>query len=212
MTTQLTLYNGALLILGERSLASLAESRESRRLLDTVWARPAVKDVLEMGLWNFATRSVEVEYSPSVSPSFGYSHVFDRPTDIVRTVALCSDEEFRIPITQYMTEGPYWFANTTPIYVRYVSDDASYGNDLAAWPGNFTRLVEAYLADSIVIRLTNDKSEWQRVRAVMQKALQDAKNTDAMEQPTMFPPPGLWVRSRRGNGGSDRGNRGSLIG
>ena len=37
MITRLQLYNSALLLLGERNLASLSENREPRRLLDHVW-------------------------------------------------------------------------------------------------------------------------------------------------------------------------------
>lgn len=212
MPSKLSLYNGALLIVGERALASLSEARESRRLLDTVWDRPAVTDCLEKGLWNFATRSVEITEDPDVTPAFGHTYAFNRPTDLVRTVALCQDEQFSVPLTDYLAEGSYWYANITPIYVRYVSKDNAYGNDLSLWPGNFTRFVEAYLADGIVNRLTNDKGEWQRVNAVLYKALQEAKNTDAMEQPTVMPPPGTWVRSRRGRDHGDRGNRSRLIG
>lgn len=212
MTTQISLYNNALILLGERTLSGLTEAREPRRLLDTVWARPATKDCLEQGQWNFAMRSVEINSSPSVSPSFGYTYAFDRPTDLVRTCAVCSDEYFEVPLLRYQTEGAYWFADIDPLYVRYVSNDASYGLDLAGWPGNFCRFVEAYLAEAICERVTGDKEVWARVR----KALTDNKTlalaTDAMEQPTEIPPPGSWVRSRgRGNAG-DRGRRNQLIG
>jgi len=212
MATKLGLYNGALLILGERSLSGLTEARESRRLLDTVWARPAVNDCLEKGQWNFAMRSVEISASPSVTPSFGYSHAFDRPTDLVRSTAVCSDERFAAPLLQYQVESAYWYADTDPIYVRYVSNDTDYGGDLSLWPGNFSRFVEAYLADAIVKRITQDKNEWARVREIMRVALSEAKSTDAMEQPTQMPPAGSWVRSRGLRGGGDRGNTGSLIG
>ena len=70
MTTQLTLYNNALHLIGERKLSSLSENRECRRLLDTVWDRPAIDDCLERGQWNFAIRSVHIDHSPSVEPAF----------------------------------------------------------------------------------------------------------------------------------------------
>lgn len=47
MASKLTVYNGALLVLGERKLASLSESTPSRRKLDTVWDDDGVKHCLE---------------------------------------------------------------------------------------------------------------------------------------------------------------------
>ena len=80
MTTQLDLYNGALLQVGERFLASLTEQREPRRLLDQVWAANGVKTCLEEGQWPFAMRTVQVDYDPSITPTFGYARVFQKPT------------------------------------------------------------------------------------------------------------------------------------
>ncbi len=212
MTTQLSLYNNALLLCEERKLSSLSEARESRRLLDTVWERPAIDECLQMGQWNFAMRSVEVTPSPSVTPALGFTYAFDRPTDLMRTVAVCSDERFTVPLLQYQTDGPYWFADIDPIYVRYVSNGDDYGADLSLWPPNFCRYVEAYLADAIIGRLTQDKQTWQKINAIKTRALSEAKSSDAMEQPTQMTPPGSWVRSRSRGPGGDRGNRGSLIG
>jgi hypothetical protein len=212
MASQLTLYNNALLILGERALQSLSEARESRRLLDTVWSRPAIDRCLQQGQWQFAMRSVEITRSPSITPSFGYQYGFDRPSDLIRSCAVCQDGHFNVPLLQYMVEGSYWYADLDPIYVRYVSNDVQFGGDLSLWPANFAAYVEAYLAEAIVTRLTQDENEWKRVRAVLSRALTEAKSTDAMEQATKFAPQGSWVQSRRGNRGGDRGNTGSLIG
>ena len=42
-TDRLKLYNGALTIIGERSIASLTTNEESRRLLDNQWNDGAVR-------------------------------------------------------------------------------------------------------------------------------------------------------------------------
>ena len=211
-TSKLALYNGALLIVGERALQGLTEARESRRLLDSAWT-DAIDHCLDQGLWNFASRSVELEFSPSIESQFGYQYVFTRPDDFVKTVAMCQDERFDIPLLRYETEGPYFFADANPIYLRYVSNGTSYGADLSLWPANFTAFAKAYLAHAIVSRLTQDQNEWKRVRALMDKALLDAKSSDAMEQPSASLPRGTWSRSRGGSGGGgDRGSRNRLIG
>ena len=69
MPSQLSIYNGALSILGERKLASLTENREPRYKLDDVWGNDLIRRVLQMGQWNFAKRTIELDASPSVTPS-----------------------------------------------------------------------------------------------------------------------------------------------
>ena len=134
MTSRLTLYNGGLRILGERSLLSLSENVEARRRLDTAWDGGALKYCLEAGLWNFAMRTVELTYSPSVAPSFGMRYAFDKPDDFVRTGGIWSDESMKSPLLEYRDEGPYWFAELDTIYLSYVSNDAQYGADMSLWP------------------------------------------------------------------------------
>src|SRR3546814_15520749 len=94
--TQLSLYNGALRLCGEAKLANLTEDREPRYVLDDVWDDGALRHCLQQGLWNFAMRTVEAEYSPSVEPSFGFRRAFDKPIDWVRPAAMARSEERRV--------------------------------------------------------------------------------------------------------------------
>ena len=66
---QLRLYNGALMELGERSLAALTDNVEPRRLLDRVWADGAVNDCLSNGQWRFARRTLALQYDEYVTAS-----------------------------------------------------------------------------------------------------------------------------------------------
>jgi hypothetical protein len=206
MTSQLSLYNNALLLCEERALSSLTEAREPRRLLDTVWAQPAVDRCLQAGQWKFALRSAELSPSPSVTPAFGYTHAFDRPTDLMRTTGVCTDPYLAQPLLAYQTEGAYFYADTDPLYVQYVSNDASYGGDLSLWPPNFAAYVEAYLANEIASRLTADQRIRQDVAMKLKDRLNAALSTDAMESPTRMHPEGSWVSARRG--ALARGDRG----
>lgn len=215
-TSQLRLYNHALRLLGERELASLSEDREPRRLLDAVWNDSGKRRVLESGLWNFATRTVKVDAEVAVTPAFGLRYAFTRPTDFVRIVALCSDPMLKTPLLDYRDDSAYWYADITPIYLRYVSDDATtYGGNLATWTESFCEWAAFYFADQVRPKLTGfrtdaDRKQW---KADVKKALRTARSRDAMNQPTAFPPTGNWVGARQGGrGGGDRGNRGSLTG
>lgn len=214
MATKLTIYNGALLECGQRELASLSEEAAARRMLDRVWDTGGVDYCLGQGQWKFAKRTLQIASSSGMAQSFGYQYAFEKPTDHIRTTSLCSDEYGNAPLLRYTQEQSWWFADTDPIYVSYISNASVYGGDLAAWPEDFSRYVEAYFASRIVKRLTQDRDEWGRIHKLARVILSDARASDAMESPTEFPPPGSWPRARhRGlRSRADRGNRGSLLG
>lgn len=214
MATRLSLYNGALLVLGSRKLASLSENREPRRVMDDIFNREAIRTVLSAGQWNFAIRTAQIDKSPSMQPDFGYSNVFDKATDWVRTTALCSDEYFNEPLLEYNDEAQYIYADIDPIYAKWVSDDTDYGGDLSKWPANFSRYVEHYLAHAGCERITQGRTKKQDIEKDMGKWLTKASSTDAMDDPTKMLPAGNWSRARhRGmSGGRDRGPRNRLIG
>lgn len=212
MSSRLQVYNDALLVCGERSLASLTEDREPRRLLDQVWDNGGVNACLEMGQWHFAMRATRFDYATSVTPDFGYRRAFEKPDDWILTSAVSADEYFNTPLTQYADETGYWYADLDELYVRYVSDDSSYGGDLTLWPSTFHDFVAAHFASKIILRLTSDENKQNRVIALESRQLLRAKSKNAMTGPARFPPEGSWNRSRRGKSSRDRGNRGQLIG
>lgn len=205
MSSKLALYNASNLILGERKLSSLTENRPSRRRLDSVFDDGGVKSCLQSGFWNFAMQTVELTYSPSVSPAFGFQYAFDKPTDWVRTFMVSQEGSFACPYLGYEDQGAYWYADIDTLYVRYVSDDAELGGDLSLWPENFTRYVEHYFAWRIAKATSNSNTDKEQLAVEMKRLLNVARATDAMDETTRFPPQGSWVRSRRGGRGSDGG-------
>ena len=214
MTDKLSLYNGALTILGERKLASLTENRPPRHKLDDIWDNDLRERVLQHGQWNFAGRTVQLEASPSITPSFGYQFAFDKPVDFIRTMQVAYDEYFNLPITRYSDEASWLFSDSEVIYLQYVSKDSQWGFDFSLWPENFTEYVEFYLAKKVAPRLIGLDINKQELARDTKNQLADAKGTDAMEAPAAFPPKGGWARSRQGfrSGSEERGNRSQLIG
>jgi hypothetical protein len=205
MATQLGLYNAALIEIGERTLASLSEAREPRRVLDSVYAN-VVTECLEAGQWNFAIRSVRAEADPAIAPEFGERNIFAKPADWLRTVALSANDRFTPPLASYLDEVGYWAADIDPIFVRYVSSDPGFGLNLAAWPRSFTRYVELALAERIVERLAQNRSKKDGLAWDMKKARLAALGRDAMnEAQPKFAPAGSWNAARGGK--TDRQRR-----
>jgi len=214
MASKLSVYNGALLAIGERKLGSLTEDRASRRRLDTVFdGDTGIVYCLQQSMWNFAMNTVELTFSPSVTPAFGFRYAFDKPTDWVRTALVSDDEQFCNKRFQFEDQAAYWYADSDPIYVKYVSKDTQFGLDLSLWPANFTNYVEHYFASKIVKATTNSTTDSEALEAKVERLLRRARGTDAMDESPKFIPPGTWSQARRGGGGrGDGGNTGSLIG
>lgn len=218
-TSRLKLYNGALLIAGQRQLASLSESVESRHLLDNVWNDGGIDYCLSEAQWRFAIRAQKLDYSTSITPDFGLRRAFEKSTDWMLTSAVCQDEYYRTPLLQYTDEAGILYADLDEIYVKFVSNDSGYGGNLALWPPSFTEYVKHYFAAKIIGKLTADK---QRMAALLtprtgqlDQSLLNARNRDAISEPTKFAAPGSWTQSRRGSRGGrgfDGGNQNSLIG
>lgn len=208
MTDKLSTYNGALRLCKERMLVSLTTNSEPRRLLDAAWGdgqtNGAVKYCLEMGQWTFATRTARIDFSPSVTPDFGYRYAFNQPDDMVRVTGIYQDEMCTEPLLHYSDERRYWYAHLETIYVSYVSSLPEYGGDLSLWSESFSKIVEAYLANEIVGNLTQGDNQSARVAKIWMQAKKEAKSLDAMNRPTAFMPQGSWVMSRQRGSGNNR--------
>ncbi len=205
---KLKIYNGALRRLGSRQLLSLTENRHPRRVLDQAWgsADDAVKAALEKGEWNFAIRSVEIEYSPSIEPSFGHNRAYPKPDDFRRLAALCSDGYFQNSLTdeEYTDEAGYWFCSQDVLFIRYVSDHNDFGLNSAGWTEAFRDYLETAIAWEICETITNSTSKRDRLDRDMRMALTSAKSVDSMNDGVKFLPSGSWSRSRVGGFGSGR--------
>lgn len=213
MATKLGVWNGALFELGHRALSDTGETVEAGRVLTAIWDR-VVADCIAAGSWNFAMETIEAAADTGVTPEFGYAKVFAKPSDWVRTIGVSLDENLAYPLTQYYDDSTFWSADSTPLYVRYVSNDTGLGLDLTRWPAAFTRFVELEQAARACVRLTQSESLRERIDKERDRARRAALNQDAMNEPNpKFPPSGNWSMSRNGRmSRGDRGNRGSFTG
>jgi hypothetical protein len=213
MATKLGLFNAALLELGHRRLSDTGEGVEAGRELVAVYDR-VIEDCLTEGSWNFAMETIKATADTGVTPEFGFTEVFAKPSDWVRTIGISEDEYFSRPLLHYYDDANFWSSDYSPIYVRYVSDDTGLGLELTRWPATFTRYVELELAHRVSRKLTQSETLREEIKADRDKARRNALNKDALNEPQpKFTPMGSWNSSRGGRGsGRDRGGRGSLTG
>ena len=203
--TQLSLYNQALRMVGETKITALTDNRPERYALDSIWDEDPIKQMLEESQWTFATRSLEWNYDASVTSSYGYKYAFTKPGNYVRSAAICADEFYSSPITQFADENGYWFCDYETIYIKYVSESDLFGRDYSLWTELFRYCVASKMAAELAISLTKSQSMVDVIDKKLAKYINDAKSLDAMNQPTRFMPPGNWTRSRRSTGRNFRG-------
>jgi hypothetical protein len=197
-TSKLALYNAAAALLGERKLSSLAENVTMRRRLDSAWDDDFIRKVLAQGLWNCAMREIELSYSPSITPAFGYRYAFDKPTDWVRSAILSESENFNHAMRAYEDQGAYWFCDLDTIWVRYVSDGLTNGADLSMWTPGLVTFAEHHLAWKVARITTGSKTDAQDLEVSQRRMLIQARATDAMDEATRTLPLGSWTGARRG--------------
>lgn len=211
--TQLTIYQGACAVIGDRILQSLTENREVRRRLDDVWNRDGINTCLANGLWHFAKRAIQWNFDPSFTPGWGYQCVFEIPSDWVRWMQVAVDPYYTQPLLQCSTEGQFFYCDLQQLWVAYVSNDPKFGMNFAAWPENFTRYVEAYFGAEVCQAVTGDVNKTKEAQGERDLRLNKAKSTDAMNESTVLLPAGQWRQARHGRRGSiERGNPYSLYG
>lgn len=214
MTDKLSLFNGALQVLGSRKLTSLTEQRRAAQELHLAWDGGLQRQCLEVAQWRLAVRTERLEYEPSIEPEFGYRYAFLKSDDWVRTCAVCADEYFRATLEDYSDERGYIWSDLDEIFVKFVSDDAAYGGDLSTWPQSFCVYVHHELALKAGKGIKGiSASEIQNIEKDRDKTLAKAMAIDAMNQPAGRNPPGTWSTARRGsNARRDLGRRTRLIG
>lgn len=196
MATKLGVFNESLRLLGERRLSSLSESRDHRLHLDDAYDKACLY-CLEQGYWNFGMRSVEITSSASITPEFGFSYAFTRPSDWVRTYIVSPNSDLNLWISPFNDEAAYWYANQSTIWARFVSSSASYGLNLGNWPETFAYYVACRLAVMTCPSISSGSAEKMDMLAKAEKrALRDARAKDALGEPPRYPPQGTWTRSR----------------
>ncbi len=201
MADKLSIYNGTLLLLKARRIATLSDNRAERRSLDAVWAE-TLDYMLEQGFWDFAGRTEELMSSDTAIPQFGYRYAYELPDDYLRTLRISDNEYLEPDLKYYEPEGDHIFTDVNPLYLRYVSNHYAYGGDPGKWKPTFARAFEYELAwragPQIASLSSTDREE---IRKERKRMLTEAKSKDGANQPMVIRRPGQLVTARAGHRG-----------
>jgi len=195
---KLLIYNGALQVCKASRLRRLDENRPSRYELDHAWQTDVIKTCLEEGNWQFASRTVKMEYDNTIDMKFGYDYAFKKPDDWCRTIILSASEKLDYPMRDYKDQGDFIYADIDTIYLEYVSHGTDYGRNYELWPQHFLKYVMAELGNDVVGRISDAGATEQKVMTVRDKRKSEAISNDALNRPTKQFPTGSWTNSRVG--------------
>lgn len=153
---KLALYNNSLLLIGQRRLTGLTEDREPRYLLDDAYDLGAIEYCLEVVKPVFA-RKTKVISSTTASSEHDLDNVYTLPADYQSVVGVYSDSKLDQEISRYIIEGNTLSCEYQTIYLRYISND--YVTAFTNWSQAFTRVVSAFLAREISVKLAPNRTE-----------------------------------------------------
>lgn len=196
MATKLQIYNGALRRLGNPLLISLAQETSSRRYLDNVWDEGLMDFVLDRGKWSFAKRTLRISFSTTLIPQFGLRYAFPQPDDFVKLVGIWIDSRARVPLLNYQYERGVFYADQDHIFLQYVSNDPTYGGNIAVWPNAFTQYVQTYMALQVEPFITNNIRMNNELEKDLIIAERMALTSDGLNKPIQINPIGTWNRAR----------------
>ena len=203
-TTQLQLYNLALLHVTDRNLSATSDAVSARYALDDAYAG-ALDHCLSQGYWNFAMR--QSEETDDAASDIGYAYSFAKPADCVRLYNLYADASLSSPLLRYEDRGGKWHAELDTLYAVYVSNHATLGGGLlSAWPQLFTDYAALYLARMICNRV-GAGALFGKLAELEVRALRKALAVDGMDEPVRFPPTGGWASARRSSANISREQR-----
>jgi len=197
-TSLLALYQGACLLIKQKPVASLAENSIIRQTLDTVY--PSVFAwMMAAGEWHAFARAISLTPDTTDQPSFGYNYFFTKPTDYVRIIRISASPYMYPTLEDFQEEGQTWVANCNPLFLQYVSNDNTHGNNLGVWGSHFELAFQHELAVRIAPHVTRmGVTDFADLKKDRNQALRDARSKDAINLAAERPPPGLLTQSRLG--------------
>lgn len=210
MADRLALYNQSLIHLGSASITALTDDVPAVNVFGNAWGG-VLMQAFNAGDWNAFKKSAQLSESSTGTAAIGWNTAYDYPTDYLRTVAVSPYAGFEQPFQDYVDEGGFLSSNTTPIYLRYISNAKMADGSVDTWPAMFWRYVAMLLAYETCDKLTNGATKQADLEKRLTKALRDAKSVDARNENRPMRP-GSWIRSRRGYGTGNGSSIGTTVG
>jgi len=185
MANRIDICNQALAEVGEQILTTLDEKTRPAELCRTMLG-PAVREVLNRGLWKCARAQAELS---RVVPSAGeepidWSYVYQLPEDYIRLAAFNEVDLWQRVLLPHLFEvrGDKLLSNVERARVVYVRDLSAKGEEVHLMPPLLTRAVVLALAAKLSWPLTASRPIRQALEEACEIAIRHAKSAGAVEE------------------------------
>lgn len=211
MATKLQIWKQALVHLEKATISTLTDDVEAVNVFSAAWAG-VVDEAFSSGDWNFAKASAALSANGALTPAVGWSYAFEYPASWLRTVAINDRPEFSTRFYDYADEGGYLHANTSTLYLRYISSAKAADDQISSWPVMFGRYVALLLAYDTCGKLTSGDTLEEKLRRRLEIARNKAKSIDARNENNKVLATGSWLSARHGTGVGRGRQGGTLVG
>lgn len=176
MTTDLSICQSALLLVGDEAIESFTDSSRAARICSKLYTVTKQKR-LQSHNWNFSLAFQElakIELTDGTpEEEFGYDYAYQLPPDYLRFI---SKNE---PSNDYQIVGDKLYTSDDDVQILYQYDVSE-----SEFPAYFTRVLELDMASLLAGALIQDESLMQIMAAMRTEELISAKNIDSQNNPS----------------------------
>lgn len=209
-TTQTSIANRALQLLGFQAISSLQENSRGAKAMNRAY-QPVLLSELRKNYWNFAISRASIP-AAAVGPSFGKSNYFPLPPDFLDIAP--PDMVFGVagggtlagnqilagtpiitgsPIVDWQIEGNQIASNLVgPLNLRYVSSNVTE----SMFDPCFVEAFSAALAVDTCEEMTQSNTKLQAIAQIYDQAIEIAKKRNAFDGRPVQPPTDTFVIAR----------------
>ncbi len=209
-TTQTTIANRALQLLGYQTISSIQENSRGAKSMNRAYT-PVLLSELRKNYWNFATSRASIP-AAAVGPAFGKSNYFPLPPDFLCIAP--PDQVFGVagggtlagnqilagtpiitgsPIVDWQIEGNQIASNQVgPLNIRYISSNVTE----SMFDPCFDEAFSAALAVMTCEELTQSNTKLAALGQVYDQAIETAKKRNAFDGRPIQPPTDTYVIAR----------------
>lgn len=180
---------------GAEPITSLTDGTKTANVANDIYTE--IRDnLLRSHPWNFATKRVKLAQS-ATAPGFEFDHAYALPSDWLRTMSVHDNDAGHGTILYRMEQIAGQRAIVTSsdqVYLRYVARV----EDPNLMTSDFRNVLELHLAAAFAIPLASSNTLLELLSTQANRALAQARSTDAMGSFPELRPRGSWAASRGG--------------
>jgi hypothetical protein len=169
-TTDISIINTALLMVGANDINSLSDASAEAKLANSVY-QDVKQSLLQYNPWRFSLKQKDLGGALTTDPLFDWRYSYQTPSDLLRVISIEGDAEYEVYEDKIFTD-------VSPCRIIYQSNVQE-----KDFPSYFIRCLNFHLASTFAVSLLDDAAKMQMFEQRADKETARARNIDAQQQP-----------------------------